>query len=138
MRALEIFTVFSLVTMLSTVAEGAAVSGKCHILYQQQILNLPFLNVVNLKNSSYSVLMLFNHFQFALMGFQHQNSTLKQIMEMCAAMKSFMDMKLVGPVQALVLVATVPHGAWQAHQTTLHVAQVNYHQQTNYSYKSND
>ena len=31
MHALEIFTIFSLVMMISTVAEGAAVSGKCHI-----------------------------------------------------------------------------------------------------------
>ena len=32
MHALEIFTVFSLVMMISTVAEGAAVSGKCDII----------------------------------------------------------------------------------------------------------
>ena len=32
MHALEIFIVFSLVMMISTVAEGAAVSGKCHMI----------------------------------------------------------------------------------------------------------
>ena len=32
MHALEIFTIFSLVMMISIVAEGAAVSGKCDII----------------------------------------------------------------------------------------------------------
>ena len=32
MHALEVFTVFSLVMMISTVAEGAAVSGKYHMI----------------------------------------------------------------------------------------------------------
>ena len=32
MHALEIFTVFSLVMMISTVAKSAAVSGKYHII----------------------------------------------------------------------------------------------------------
>ena len=43
-------------------------------------------------------------------------------MDTSAAMKNFMDdMELVSLVQELVLVVTVPHGAWQAHQMTLHV-----------------
>ena len=60
MRVLEIFTVFCLVTMLSTVAEGAAVSGKCDIIILVANTNHIYLSRIQIAIIKISFKYLWN------------------------------------------------------------------------------